>query len=516
MNRASQLLFVLLITTGLAGAQTPGFRTFTNAQGKSIQARFVALSGDQVTIEMAGGQKFTLAVTQFSAADQDYIKQAASKPASSGKLFSGPNDKLPPETVNEIIGQPLFTEASIWDSTADEVATRLGIPPESKTKNASSFRSYTKDDYLMFGAHPYSVAMYAEDDKVTNFSLVFANKGDLFGAKGSGELHFDKDTPPAQAAEIVKTAMDKDLAAISAALTKTLGEPKKTRFGEGSNKIGRMNMQRWDWRGHSILLAEAEGEYVGVQIVTSAFADAGGKVEDTTDTVIRARALANLEKRENGDIVIGDIPMVDQGPKGYCAPATAERAMRYLGVPADMYILANAGQTGFGGGTSVDKLLEGMEGQIRSKRRSFDSWRGEFKLRDLAKYIDKGVPLMWCLFSTKEFNETANKRTKERKDVNDWAAWKTKVTGEAAANFLPEDRETAHVVLARHRLQQGDERNRLQRQLGERSAERAGSPSRRKAGVPEALLRRGFLTAGKCAGVCDLRSCAPSFVTMKA
>lgn len=445
MNRASKLLFVFLFTAGVAGAQAPGFRTFTNAQGKAIQARFVALSGDQVTIEMAGGQKFTLAVSQFSTADQDYIQQAATKPASSGKLFSGPNDKLPPEAVNEVVGQPLFTEASIWDSSADEVAKRLGIPPESKTKNASSFRSYTKDDYLMFGAHPFSVAMYAEEDKVTSFSLVFANKGDLFSSKGGGELHFDKDTPPAKAAEIVKTAMDKDLTAISAALTKTLGAPKKERFGEG--KSGRMNMQRWDWRGHSILLAEAEGEYVGVQIVTTDFADAGGKMEGTPDAIIRARALANLEKRENGDIVIGDIPMVDQGPKGYCVPATAERAMRYLGVPADMYILANAGQSGFGGGTSVDLLLEGMERQIRNKRRSFDSWRGDFKLKDIAKYIDKGVPLMWCLFSTKEFNETANKRTKERKEVTDWAAWKTKVTGEAAANYLPADRETAHVVL---------------------------------------------------------------------
>lgn len=445
MNRASKLFVVIVFTAGFAAAQAPGYRTFTNAQGKAIQARFVSLSGDQVTIEMAGGQTFTLAVSQFSAADQDYIKQAAARPASSGKLFSGPNDKLPPEAVNEVVGHPLFTEAAIWEASADEVAARLGLPPESRTKTSSSFRSYTKDDYLMFGAHPYSVAMYAENDRVTNFSLVFANKGDLFSAKGGGELHFDKDTPPAKAAEIVKTAMDKDLAAIAAALTKTLGAPKKERFGEG--KSGRMNMQRWDWRGHSILLAEAEGEYVGVQIVTTEFAEAGGKVAATTDTIIRAKALANLEKRENGDIVIGDIPMVDQGPKGYCAPATAERAMRHLGVPADMYILANAGQTGFGGGTSVDLLLEGMAGQIRSKRRSFDSWRGDFKLKDIAKYIDKGVPLMWCLFSTKEFNETANKRTKERKDVTDWAAWKQKVTEEAAANHMPKDTETGHVVL---------------------------------------------------------------------
>lgn len=349
--------------------------------------------------------------------------------------------------MNEAVGQPLFAETALWESSAEEIAKKLGIPSESKTRNASSFRSYTKDDYLMFGAHPFSVAMYAENDKVTSFSLVFANKGDLFSAKGGGEMHFDKDTPPAQAAMIVKKAMDKDLEAISAALTKTLGAPKKERFGEGKSGVGRMNMQRWDWRGHSILLADAEGEYVGVQIVTNAFADAGGKVADTTDTVIKARALANLEKRENGDVVVGDLPMVDQGPKGYCAPATAERAMRYLGVPADMYILANAGQTGYGGGTSVSMLLEGMAGQIRSKRRSFDAWTGDLKLKELQKYIDRGVPVMWCLCSTKGFNDTANRRTKERKGVTDWAAWKEKVTKESASNTLPIDKDTRHVVL---------------------------------------------------------------------
>jgi len=287
--------------------------------------------------------------------------------------------------------------------------------------------------------------MYAENDKITNLSLVFANKGDLFSSKGSGEMHFDKNTPPAQAAMIVKKAMDKDLASITETLTKKLGEPKKERFGEG--KVGRMNMQRWDWRGHSILLAEAEGEYVGVQIVTSQFADAGGKVARTSDTIIRSQALANIEKRPNGDVVIGDIPMVDQGPKGYCVPATAERAMRYLGVPADMYILANAGETGFGGGTSVNQLLEGVGRHIRNKGRSFDTWEGELKMRELAKYIDKGVPIIWTLFSTEEFNDTANKRTKERAGVADWAAWKTKVTGEAASNPLRKNKTSGHVVL---------------------------------------------------------------------
>ena len=451
MKHPTCVFLALLLTLAQTSGQSSELRTFTNASGKAIQARLVGVDGVNATIEMATGQRFTLAVTQFSAADQAYIKRAAATsapataaPAAATAYKPGPNDKLEPAVVNEAVGQPLFGDTPLWTSSATEIAEKLGIPPESKTKTSSSYRSYTKEDYLMFGAHPFSVAMYAENDKVTGFSLVFANKGDLFSARGSGEMHFDKDTPPAQAAMIVKKAMDKDLAAISATLSKQLGAPQKERFGE---KAGRMNMQRWDWRGHAILLAEAEGEYVGIQIVTSAFADAGGKVESVTDTIIRSRALANLEKREGGDVVIGDIPMVDQGPKGYCAPATAERSMRYLGIPADMYILANAGQTGFGGGTNVDMMLSGMAAQIRSKRRSFDSWESELKIKEIAKYIDKGLPVMWTLCSTKGFNDTANKRTKERKTVTNWAAWREKVTAEAAANSLPKDKDTRHIVL---------------------------------------------------------------------
>ena len=278
MKHPTCVFLALLLTLAQTSGQSSELRTFTNASGKAIQARLVGVEGVNAIIEMATGQRFTLAVTQFSAADQAYIKQAsatlapASAPAAPTTAYKpGPNDKLEPAVVNEAVGQPLFSETPLWTSSAAEIAEKLGIPPESKTKTSSSFRSYTKDDYLMFGAHPFSVAMYAENDKITSFSLVFANKGDLFSARGGGEMHFDKDTPPAQAAMIVKKAMDKDLAAISATLSKQLGEPKKERFGE---KAGRMNMQRWDWRGHSILLAEAEGEYVGIQIVTTAFADA--------------------------------------------------------------------------------------------------------------------------------------------------------------------------------------------------------------------------------------------------
>ncbi len=449
MTMKLSLMTVLLSLGAAAALHADDFRVFTNTQGKSIKARFVSAASGQVTLLREDGQQVTFPTALLSAADQEYVKNASSAPHSSapgtGKSMPGPNDKLAAEQVNAAVGMALFGDTALWGSAASEVAQKLELREESKTKTQGSYRLYPKDDLKLFGAHPYSVALYAENEKVTSLSLVFANKGDLFGAKGSAELHFDKDTPPKEAEKMVKTAMDKDLGAISAALTGVLGQPRKERFGEG--KAGRLNMQRWDWRGHSILLAEAEGEYVGVQIVTQALADAGGKVPHTPDAIVRAHAKSNIENRESGDVVINDIPMVDQGPKGYCVPATAERAMRFMGVPADMYVLANAGNTGYGGGTSVELLLQGVGRLIRTKGRSFDSWDGEVKIKEIEKHINKGVPIMWALYSTKEFNETANKRTEARKQVTDWAQWKTRVTSEAAGHTLTKDKETAHVVL---------------------------------------------------------------------
>ena len=452
----SFVLITCLSVGFLAAAQAEEFRTFTNAKGQSIKAKMVNVANGAVTIQREDGQQFTLPMGTLSAVDQAFIKQAgastpppAAPPSTTLKTAPGPNDKLAPEQVNAAVGVELFSATMLWETAATDVAQRLGLREESKTKAQSSYRLYPKADLQLFGAHPYSIALYADNERVSSISMVFANKGDLFGSQGSAEMHFDKDTPPAQAAKIVRTAMDKDLGAISEALTKVLGEPKKERFGDGA---GRMNMQRWDWRGHSILLADAESgdkepEYVGLQIVTTAFADAGGKAAKTSDVVIREHAKSNIENRKSGDVVINDIPMVDQGPKGYCVPATAERAMRFMGMPADMYVLANAGGTGYGGGTSVDLLLQGVGRQIRAKSRSFDSWDGELKMRDIARSIDKGIPIIWALYSTKGFNDTANKRTEVRKQVSDWAEWKTKVTGESATNQLEMDKETAHVVL---------------------------------------------------------------------
>ena len=442
------LILSLIFTETITFAQAQ-LRTFTNAQGRSIQAKVISKNDTHVKIALANGKQFSLAINDLSESDQEYLKSMASidevTTSSQRNYKPSPNDKLDPATLNDAVGQALFAETSLWLSAAEKIAKKLDMPIESKTKNASSFRYYTPENYKMFDAHPYSVAMYAENDRVTSFSIVFANKGDLFGSKGGAEDHFDKDTPPAQAEEIVKSAMQKDYTAITNALNQKLGEPQRDRIGDSQSV--RESMLRWDWRGHSILLANVEGAYISLQIVPSNFADSGGKLSATQDSVMRSRVLANLESRDNGDVVIGDIPMVDQGPKGYCAPATTERAMRYLGIPSDMYIIANKGNSGYGGGTSMESIFEGMAKHIRSKRRSADLWEGKIQLKDLAKYIDKGVPVIWSHHSTEVFNEVANQRTADRKSVTNWEEWKTKLSNENAKKKLQPDDTKSHVAL---------------------------------------------------------------------
>ncbi|MEO7934354.1 MAG: hypothetical protein ABIT76_14465 [Chthoniobacterales bacterium] len=62
-----------------------------------------------------------------------------------------------------------------------------------------------------------------------------------------------------------------------------------------------------------------------------------------------------------GDVWIGDVPMVDQGQKGYCVVAATERVMRYYGNPVDANELAQVANSSAAGGTSYDAMYEALK-----------------------------------------------------------------------------------------------------------------------------------------------------------
>ncbi|MEZ5330112.1 MAG: hypothetical protein R3F19_34125 [Verrucomicrobiales bacterium] len=348
--------------------------------------------------------------------------------------------------LNAAVGAPLFQDSgTLWDEKSADVAKRLRMPQESQTSRQSSFRKYPDSSTRIFGARPFSMALYGEGGNSVRLSLVYANKGDFFSAKGGGEDHFDKDNVKREDVREFRKAMVADEKTITSTLTGLLGKSQSQSFGEGSS---RQTVQRWDWKGHAFLLAQESNEYVTLQIEPTASADDGGKIARSSDSSVRDRIRENLQERDNGDVVVGDLPMVDQGPKGYCVPATFERCMRHVDVPADMYLLAMAGDTGLGGSTSMNELVSAVQRDVRRKGRSVKTFSGKVKASLVARYIDDGIPVIWSLQSTPAFNDIANKRTTARKTVKDWDEWAKRVKKEQRdSRDLSNDDSYSHVAL---------------------------------------------------------------------
>lgn len=338
------------------------------------------------------------------------------------------------EPLNTVIGHQLFeSNGNIWNEPADLVARRLKLPQESKTPYTSSYRLYTRGNYRFAGAVPKTLVAHGDHKgRTLSLSVVYSNKGDSLSTVGAGEDHFKQNGKIIDRSTLAG-AMEYDAAVIAETLTSVLGKPMEQKMlGQGNE---RLKVRRWDWNGHSFLLSHVEKEYVGLKIVRASFADGGGRYSRVSDGDMRKRLKENVTRLENGDVFIKDIPMVDQGPKGYCAPATFERAMRHAGIPADMYLLATLATTG-GGGTNTARLFNEVAYTTRSKggRTARQLQLPSLAPKKLKRYIEKGVPILWQMCSLQGYNQIANARTRARRSVKDWEDYGAKVAQAAEKN----------------------------------------------------------------------------------
>ena len=202
------------------------------------------------------------------------------------------------------------------------------------------------------------------------------------------EEHFKEGSVTHDPAEL-KKMIERDEDVITNRLETILGKGRRQNFGQGSAK---RKVMRWDWNDHSFLLSVVDGEFVSLSIEKSELADKRGKQTKIADMHIRRVHEANVENRNNGDVVIMNIPMVDQGPKGYCVPATFERCMRYMKIPADMYLLAMAGNTGMGGGTVISTLVKAVQHEVWAAGRTLKTVEGFPSFKELENTLRMECP----------------------------------------------------------------------------------------------------------------------------
>jgi hypothetical protein len=359
-----------------------------------------------------------------------------------GMLQATPPPKDPsPEELNQALGIPLFTQESLWNEPDRQVASRLGLPSESQTTYESGFRTYQQR--FILGVKSFSLFLQGKQSKVENVAILFANKGDVSayastedqqGIRRAADLtrqtkEYHLYISP-QMMEAYQSAIRHEEEGIHKQLEALLGASKPASLGVNTTMQERG--QRWDWRSTSFFLTAPRNEYIVLRLLpTSSFenSDADRKAFQKSKELLPDR----VKHFRNGDIVITDIPMVDQGPKGYCVPATFERVLRYYGLQADMNLLANGGQTAAGGGTWLSTVCNAAYLVVSHAGGKVTRGMSSVRINDIASYIDKGEPVIWLLSSSDEFNRRANQRTRDRQNIADWNAWKTDVLNPARA-----------------------------------------------------------------------------------
>ncbi len=120
------------------GEDRQEYRRFTDNQGRTIEARVLDVQGQRVRIERADGKQFTVQISIFSEADQQYIRNlAAGKLPGAGKSAASAKPSTGPKTAKQTASSggeahwPRFrgpTGMGVCDAT--------GLPLEwSQTKN---------------------------------------------------------------------------------------------------------------------------------------------------------------------------------------------------------------------------------------------------------------------------------------------------------------------------------------------------------------------------------------------
>lgn len=152
----------------------------------------------------------------------------------------------------------------------------------------------------------------------------------------------------------------------------------------------------WEWEGGAARLdASSKGkkkdfvaEFIRLKLGPDKDAlDRGG----ASDAVTR-RDLKSHVKKEGSSVWIEGIPMVDQGQKGYCVPATVSRVFAYYGMNGiDQHALAQLCNSSGQGGTSYREMQTALNDISRSFRFKVVNLDGSHSLDEMVADYNKAA-----------------------------------------------------------------------------------------------------------------------------
>lgn len=284
--------------------------------------------------------------------------------------------------MNTKFGINLFQDANLWDDSGSALIQRLGAKFQStKAGNKTISATYAKGKVLKAEIEQLSITEI--DGKVSQLDFVFFNKGDsVEGKKWTQKLQREM----LQQWEILETSLN-DIAGKST--NGTWG------FGRTKNKA-----KIWKLENYMFCLEFKPKEFIILHVIHPDTEKKTATKQTASDTF---NGKQNVTKEPNGDIHIENIPMVDQGPKGYCVPATIERCLKYYNITdIDMHKIASICDTRVGGGTTFDSVMTDFKKVCNTFKLKIGN-AGGFSMNSIVSKIDNGIPICWMLFATDDF-----------------------------------------------------------------------------------------------------------------
>jgi hypothetical protein len=328
-----------------------------------------------------------------------------------------------------------WTEEQGQDGIVNYRSTYIQIPEEDRRADRPGFFVHNEplagSGLTLFDKPVVAMVASFQQDRLVQFRFDFWNKGDA----AAGKKAIDED----EGEDAFKDVMER------------LKKAKLdfSREGGSSGRVSRVRETHYvaDAGPTRVTFVKQREEYYSLLLESSRFVldQEEGPRETLTSREVRKsleerviRIDSEEEARKHPGLVeIGDVflqvPMVDQGPKGYCAPATLNRVVLYYGRQATLNEMAAMMETDGSGGTLLSDVRDGVRKVTRRLHMSFreedtpdrNDLGNERRLdrwvtTAVTEYIEHGNPIFWTVPEHQRLIIGYNARTREILYSDSW------------------------------------------------------------------------------------------------
>lgn len=221
-----------------------------------------------------------------------------------------------------------LTDPEVWKSGQLPGAWR----PVSEAADSKTVELKQKEP--VFGCIPQQLQAYYKAGALSEIQIVYLEAGNFYA---SAEVR-------ALSSKDARKAFDKTFSELENGIEKTLSGlfgPGR-RITVGKSQALRSRATEYEAAGLKVRLFAEDDQLVALSLQPAAAPNTApnrGAARDTPQA--RRKSIeSNVEKLPNGDVVVQNIPMVEQGNRGYCAIGTLTMLVRYYGLAANVDLIA--------------------------------------------------------------------------------------------------------------------------------------------------------------------------------